>query len=214
MGIKNIFWDNDGVLVDTEHLFYKANVLVCEKHGIDFTLEEFKSLVLEEAIGPWEKFRDKGFDENEIILLKAERDRIYNGLIIESDPAVEGIYDVLKELSQNRSMAIVTSSKRLHFENIHKKTDLLKFFEFSLTLEDYKRCKPLKDPYIKALQVMGAKPSETVVIEDSKRGLKAAVSAGLRCIVIETELTKGQDFKDAYKVVKNVSELPAIIERM
>lgn len=212
--IKNILWDNDGVLVDTEKYFFQANKDICEQHGIEFTMEDFKYLILDNAIGPWEKFRDLGFGESDIAVIRGDRDRIYNSYIVKESVTINNVGQVLKQLHKDYRMAIVTSSKREHFENIHRRTGFLKYFEFSLSIEDYKRCKPSKDPYIKAINVMDVKKEETIVIEDSKRGLTAAYSAGLKCIVIPTDLTIEQDFSKAYKIIDSVLELPDELKRV
>ena len=206
--IKNILWDNDGVLVDTEKYFFLANKDICKKFNIDFSLDDFRQLILENSIGPWGKFRKMGFSEEDIVSIRSERDRIYNSYILKENVTIKGVKQILEKLHRKYRMAIVTSSKREHFENIHKRTGFLKYFEFSLTIEDYDSCKPSKDPYIKALNVMDVKSDETIVIEDSRRGLIAAFAAGLKCIVIPTELTSKQDFSNAYKIIDTVLDLP------
>ncbi|MCP3925098.1 MAG: HAD family phosphatase [Desulfobacterales bacterium] len=212
MKIKNILWDNDGVLVDTEKYFYKANQDLCIRYGFDFSMEDFRALILEKAVGPWDRFIDSGFDENQILSLRESRDKIYSDYIEKDDITINGVQKVLKYLFKKYSMAIVTSSRRIHFEAIHKKTGFLKYFDFSLSIEDYPQCKPSKDPYVAALKKMGADISETIVIEDSKRGLTSAVAAGLKCIVIPTELTINQDFSEAFKVLSSIEDVPDFLE--
>ena len=60
----------------------------------------------------------------------------------------------------------------------------------------------------------GLSRQECIVIEDSERGLAAAVAAGLRCIAIPTELTRGGDFSQAFAVIEDVREIPSILNRI
>ncbi len=209
--IKNILWDNDGVLVDTEKFFFKATKKICLAHGVEFSIDLFRELVLKQAVGPWEFFREKGYGEEDIQKLKEERDGFYNSYLINEDISMDGAGKVIRELSNNFDMVIVTSSKRSHFETIHNRSGFLKYFDFSLTIEDYENCKPSPEPYLKALDMMGAEKEESVIIEDSYRGLTAAVAAGIRCIVIPTEMSLNQDFSKAYMVIDSIKKLPGIL---
>ena len=104
-------------------------------------------------------------------------------------------------------MGIVTSSRKDHFEIIHKQTGFLKYFDFIVTSEDVKNTKPDPEPYLKALELSGMKKEECIVVEDSERGLRAAIAAGLKCYIIPTELTKNSDFTGAEKVLNNIKEI-------
>ena len=51
--------------------------------------------------------------------------------------------------------------------------------------------------------------TKVLVIEDSERGLMAAKAAGLRCIVVPSEFTRGSNFAGAYKVLESLTALLA-----
>ncbi len=84
--------------------------------------------------------------------------------------------------------------------------------EFYLIREDYERAKPHPDPYLSGLQRFGATAAETVVIEDSARGLKSAIAAGIDCIVVANEFTAAHDLSKATAKVGTFRELPSAIE--
>jgi HAD superfamily hydrolase (TIGR01509 family) len=69
---------------------------------------------------------------------------------------------------------------------------------------------PAKKPdpgiYLLALERTGADPGETIVIEDSRNGLLAAVGAGLRCVVTVSSYTGGEDFSEAVLVVSSLGD--------
>ena len=69
--------------------------------------------------------------------------------------------------------------------------------EFYLARDDYERAKPHPEPYLKGLQRFGAAAAETVVIEDSARGLMSAIAAGIDCIVVANEFTATHDLSKA-----------------
>ena len=109
-------------------------------------------------------------------------------------------------------MAIVTTSKRPDIDLIHKDRSILDYMDFYLTEEDYDHAKPHPEPYLKGLQRFGATAAETVVIEDSARGLKSAVAAGIDCIVVANEFTATHDLSQATARVETFSELPSAIK--
>src|SRR5207247_1465360 len=108
-------------------------------------------------------------------------------------------------------MGIVTSSRRDHFDLIHEKSNLLGYFDFVLTAEDFRRVKPHPDPYLMAIERSGVPADECIAIEDSERGLEAATLAGIRCIVVPTPLTRGAAFAGAHRVLDSVADVPAAL---
>ena len=119
---------------------------------------------------------------------------------------------VLSELaSSNVKMAIVTTSTRANFDVIHRNRNLLRFMDFVLTREDYVWSKPDPEPYMLALSRFGASADECLAVEDSQRGLQAAVAAGIDCAVVYNAFTAGHDFTGATHVLASIHDLPAII---
>ena len=88
-------------------------------------------------------------------------------------------------------------------------TGLLTYLHFVLTASDYMHSKPHPEPYLLAVERSGCRTEECLVIEDSARGLMAATEAGLRCIVVPSEFTRGSKFAGAYTVLESLTELLA-----
>ena len=110
-------------------------------------------------------------------------------------------------------MAVVTSSKRAHFNAIHADSQLDQFFEFVLTAEDYDRFKPHPEPYLRAAARLKVEPERCLVIEDTERGVSAAVAAGMRCVALPNGLSADGDYSAAWEVLESVRELPSALER-
>ncbi|MES2257189.1 MAG: HAD family phosphatase [Pseudomonadota bacterium] len=210
MRIEGILWDNDGVLVDTERLFYEANRLVFEPHGIALTELDFFNWYLADNCGAWHLLEQRGMPEPQITALRAERNRLYSVLLLETEIVpVPGVTQVLEALAARLPMGVVTSSIGNHFDIIHGRLDLLRHFRFVLTAESYVNSKPSPEPYLLGLERLGLGADRCVVIEDSPRGLQAATAAGIRCIVLRNALTRHYDFPGAWKIVDGMDELYA-----
>ncbi|MEZ5312711.1 MAG: hypothetical protein R2862_03180 [Thermoanaerobaculia bacterium] len=58
-----ILWDNDGVLVDSEELFYEANRRFFAAHGLEISLDLYLEHFLRRSAGVWHLFRERGWSE-------------------------------------------------------------------------------------------------------------------------------------------------------
>ena len=209
--ISAILWDNDGILVDTERLYFQAAQEAMRLVDFELSVEMFREFVLLEARGAWHLLQEQGVDESKIAELKKWRDQRYVELISNHSKPMDGIVTVLEQLKKQHRMAIVTSCKPEHFALIHRESNLLHHFEFALTREQYNESKPHPEPYLTALEKMQLPAEQCLVIEDSARGLRAADDAGIRCWVVPSELTAGSDFSRAEKILNSVSEIPKAI---
>jgi HAD superfamily hydrolase (TIGR01509 family) len=209
--IQAILWDNDGVLVDTEHLYFEATQRVMASAGVPLTEQQYIEHFLVEGKGAWHLVEERGAGQDEIARLRDTRNELYGRLLSEGPRVIPGVAETLEALRGRYVMGVVTSSRKDHFDLIHEHTGLLQYFDFVLTASDYPRVKPYPDPYLAAVQRSGVGADACIAIEDSERGLEAATLAGVRCIVVPTALTRGGRFAKAYRVLASVSEVPAAL---
>lgn len=206
--IKAIFWDNDGILVDTERLYFAATKKTLAYAGINLTKEMYIEYFLVKGNGTWHLAGEKGLSSGDINELRNNRNELYSKMLEKECRIIDGAKDVLENLHGKFLMGIVTSSRKNHFDLIHRPLGILKYFDFILTGEDYKKFKPDPEPYLLAVEKSGFNKDECVAVEDSERGLISAKAAGIHCFVIPNELTCNGNFATADKVLKNISELP------
>jgi HAD superfamily hydrolase (TIGR01509 family) len=206
--IRAIFWDNDGVLVDTEHLYFEATRQVLAQAGIRLTEDTYVELFLRQGRGAWHLAEERGVPPADIDRLREERNALYAHLLDQAPRLIEGVLDVLEALHGKYVMGVVTSSRKDHFDVIHRSTGVLKYFDFVLTAGDYPRGKPAPDPYLLAVERSGAAPDECIAVEDSERGLEAAVLAGLKCLIVPSRLTRSCAFPRAYRILRSVHDVP------
>lgn len=209
--LKAIFWDNDGVLVDTEELYFEATRAVLQEAGFALSAAEYADLSLNQGRSMFELVR-AAMGDDEVERLRGMRNTRYAERLTLGVAALEGVEAVLSALHGRLTMGVVTSSNADHFEIIHRTTGLLRYFDFVLTNRDYAHTKPHPAPYLAALQRCRLTADECVVIEDSERGLASARAAGLRCIVVPRGLTRGGSFAGAYRVLDDTREIAAVLE--
>jgi HAD superfamily hydrolase (TIGR01509 family) len=208
--IKGIFWDNDGILVDTEPLYFRATREVLARLGIELTQQQFIDISLKDGSSLF-SLAEGELTPAELDTARWSRDERYAELLREENRVIPGVEETLAALHGRVSMAIVTSSRPEHFALIHERSGLLKYFDFVLTRNDYVCSKPHPEPYLTALRKSGLRQEECRVLEDSERGLVAACRAGLRCLVIPGKLTRAGDFSSAERVLADIREVPAAL---
>ncbi len=203
--LKAILWDNDGVLVDTEILYFQAGREILAEQGVTLTTDEFIEQSLQKGMSVFDLLPDQ--NPQIIAPLRLKRNARYSDLLRTHLKVIEGARETLATLHGRVRMGVVTGSRQSHFDIIHSQTEMLPFFEFVLAREGYEKSKPHPDAYLTAMRLHGLKPNECIVVEDSERGCRAAADAGLRVFVVPNALSQHGDFSPAYKVLNNVREV-------
>ncbi len=209
--IKAIFWDNDGVLVDTEDLYFQASREMLANIGVKLTAELFIQISLKQGRSIFDLASAQGVKPEDIDRLRNARNRRYRELLRTGVHVLDGVEDALRRLHGRVLMGVVTSSLKAHFDIIHTGTGLLPLFDFVLTREDYEKSKPNPEPFLTAATQNELRLNQCIIVEDSARGLAAARAAGIKCIVVPNRLTKSSNFSGAYRVVSSAREAADIV---
>jgi HAD superfamily hydrolase (TIGR01509 family) len=209
--VEAILWDNDGVLVDTEGLFFQATRSTLARAGVDLTPELYLDYAMRLGRSTLDLVAARGWSPEQVDVLRDDRNLMYAGLLRTERSVFPKVLQVLQALSGKVRMAVVTSSRREHVEIAHERNGLAGFFEFILAWEDYQYSKPHPEPYQMALKRLNLPAERCVVIEDSERGLASALAAGLRCVVVPNELTQGCAFQGATAILRDLTAVPAFV---
>lgn len=204
-----IFFDLDGVLLDSMPYHAKAWILAFKEFGLEFTEEEIflhegaielesaKGLFLSKGVNPTPEFFDKAFKLQKKIFKENFANKIR--------PFPE-VPDLLSELKrEKRKLALVTSSSSEILKEVFPEKFHL-FFEVIITGDKVDKRKPHPDPYLKAKEALRAPKEEITVVENAPAGILSAKGAGLFCIGITTTL-KPEHLSLADLIVKNHQEL-------
>ena len=169
-----ILWDNDGVLVDTEGLYFQATKTVLKTLGIDLTPGQFKEISLRRGQSSLTLAATRGVSDQGIAQLRKERDRIYAETLGAQSRLIDGVEDVLRSLHGKVRMGVVTSTSREHFEIAHAKSVVGRCMDFVITREDCQDLKPHPEPYLTAVRRYGLRAEEC----DRRRGLRTGTGIG------------------------------------
>ena len=178
-GDRAILWDNDGVLVDTEKVFFEANRRELATLGIEASWGDFEEISLRRGESLLSLSR---LDGDDLRALFGRRDALYTELLSTEEIAIAGMGELLGRLAPRFKMGIVTASHREHFEIIHARSGLLRHFAFHVVREDYQFGKPHPDGYLAGIDQTGLPANRCLAVEDSPRGVAAAQSAGMEVV--------------------------------
>lgn len=202
----HILFDHDGVLVDTEPLYYRATRECLAQLGVDLALPEYLERMTTGA-SSWDLARRQGARESDIEYWHARRNVLYQDLLASEPIDIEGVEEALARIGKHLGLAIVTTALPEDFAIIHRNRNIVRRVDFVLTRDAYRRSKPHPDPYLAAHDRFGIGPDCALAVEDSERGLRAAVAAGIDCAVVHNAFTAGQDFSLASYRIESLGEL-------
>lgn len=176
---RGIVFDNDGLLLDTEPCWTRAETAVFERHGHEFDLEAKRALVgtaPETAARVLERLLDlpgRG-EELSVELYALALEEIAAG----AEPR-PGAVDLLRALDGRWPVAVASNSPRSHLLAGLKRTGLSDGFDVVLGVEEVVEPKPAPDIYLRACELLDVTPARSVALEDSPPGVAAARAAGL-----------------------------------
>lgn len=206
---KYILFDNDGVLVETEPWYYEASKKALKEFfNINIQFEEYMDIMTKGG-GVWEIVQDA--TSTQINTARDKRNLYYQDYLKTKEIAIPNVHKILHELSKNYKMAIITTSRRVDFEIIHNQRGIVEFMDFVLCEGEYPKAKPHPDPYLKGMEQFNSNITNTIVVEDSQRGLISAHQAGIDCIVVHNEFTKTQDFSLATHKINKLEDLLTLL---
>ena len=209
--IRAILWDNDGVLVDSESAYFSLTKRVFRDHRLDLDKDRWAKEHLGLGLRTEAIAEKMGKDSSEAIRMATHRDILWRQQLKDPMPLVPNVAKVVETLAKRYRMAVVSSDPREIFVDIHRFTGILRHFETTITFDDCPRIKPEPDAYLMAAARMGLHPSECLVVEDTPRGVSAAVKAGMRSVVIGTPLTDLSQCQDATWIIPSVKDLEKVL---
>lgn len=192
--IQAVVFDFDGTILDTETVWYEAYREACAERGVELPLSVFA-----EGIGTYDDGMERYILErvgSEAVLQEIQRQaRERHRAKIAGLSLREGVTDYLQEArALGLRIGLATSSPLSWVEPFLEKYALREYFDCLCTMDDVDRVKPDPELYVLAAKRLAVQPAEAVAIEDSANGARAAVSAGLRCVIVPNPVTETLNF--------------------
>ena len=186
--IKAVLFDMDGVLIDAKEWHFEALNRALGLYGYEIPLSEH--LLYYDGL-PTKVKLQKLSDENGLPIelhdqINKKKQEFTMEIVMERcrpNPIHEHCLSQLK--ASGYHVACCSNSIRSTIETMMKCAKLDKYLEFIISNQDVKKSKPDPEIYITAMQKLGLKPDECLIIEDNENGIKAALASGGHLLAVK-----------------------------
>lgn len=212
--IKTVFFDMDGVLIDSESIFINRSIKALEHFGFDYDLDIMKS-----CIGTSQARTDEIVEEMIQAKLPSNFEQVadtyINMMSIDfSQHKLNSLDELLEYLNlHDFNMGVCSSSTLPLIQKVVKDLNATDYFKVILSGDQFKESKPHPEIYLTAAKLFNVQPEHCLVIEDSISGVSAAKNAGMTCIAIRNDYYP-LVYPDADYVIDDLSEVIGILESL
>jgi HAD superfamily hydrolase (TIGR01509 family) len=205
-----LIFDFDGLIFDSETSEFEAFAELYAEHGLELRLSDWqKGVGTWQGFDPWEPFGGLP-DEERRELVDRYRQRLHQRL--EAQELLPGVRQLIAQAKQaGLRLAIASSSDRSWIQRWFGKFGLLQDFEVISTRDQVAAAKPDPALYRLALDRLGVDAQQALALEDSLHGTRAALAAGLLCVVVTNPVTRDLPFPaEALRLPSLEGGLPAL----
>jgi HAD superfamily hydrolase (TIGR01509 family) len=201
-----VVFDNDGLLLDTESVWTRAEEDLFERRGTAFTPADKRELVgtsaeiaggiLERRLGEPGRAAELIEELNALVVAELER----------GVEAMVGARELLERLRERGTPLGLVSNSPLRFvQRSIEIVGLQDHFDVILSAHEVAAPKPAPDPYLEACKRLGVEPGPSVVaLEDSPTGVAAARAAGLTVIGVPS--VEGVALEEAHHIAESLRD--------
>jgi HAD superfamily hydrolase (TIGR01509 family) len=199
-----VVFDNDGLLLDTESVWTRAEEDLFERRGIEFTAEHKRELVGTSAEVAGEILERRLGEPGRAAVLIEELNELVVAELEYGVEAMVGARELLHHLKQRGTPIGLVSNSPLRF--VRRSLEIVGFedrFDVVLSAHEVAAPKPAPDPYLEACRRLGVEAGPSVVaLEDSPTGVAAARAAGLTVIGVPS--LAGVDLAEAHHIAESL----------
>ncbi|MDD7114184.1 MAG: HAD family phosphatase [Lachnospiraceae bacterium] len=184
--IQLVIFDMDGLMFDTENVTCRAFIEKGKEYGIPLDKKAFVKLLGLNSIAIINQYEKLfGAQMDGATLYREVGTRKKEILKEEGLPVKKGLFELLETLDEaGIKKAVASGSDREEIERFLDETGLVGRFDMILSTKEVKRGKPYPDVFQRICQELSVNPSDTLVLEDSDNGVKAAVAGNIPVINI------------------------------
>ena len=208
--IEAIIFDFDGLILETEGPIYQSWQELYTAYHCHINKNEWSKTVGGEPdhFDPYASLEAQlghPVDREEADSRRLQRE----SELIAAQPILPGVLDYLAEARQLGLKIGLASSSNYAWVGGHlTRLGLLDRFDVIRTIDDVKKSKPSPEVFLAALQGLKMAPEQTIAFEDSYNGILAAQRAGIFCVVVPTEMTRGLPISQANLRIESLADLP------
>lgn len=216
--ISAVIFDMDGLMLDTEKIYYRVNHQTASELGFDgFTVDFYKQFIGSGdegyRAGIYEAFGDDNLAER--FLDEADR-RLEQVFLKEPIDKKPGVIELLDYLRQEEIPAVVASStNRRMVDAILDHTGIVDYFSGIVGGDEVAQAKPAPDIFLKAADMLNCPKEEMLVLEDSLNGIRAADKAGIHVVMVPDIIEPNDEAREkALAIYSDLFEVRDVIAQL
>jgi HAD superfamily hydrolase (TIGR01509 family) len=209
VSLQALVFDFDGLILETEGRRYHAWREVFSEHGLVLTVEDLAADIgTFGTIDPLRLLEDRlGRPVDDADGVRARKNGRENELLL-AETVMPGVVELLDAAhAAGLGTAVASSSPRSWVVGNLDRLGLVDAFVGLACFDDVGVAKPDPAVYRRACELLGVRPDDAVAFEDSLHGVRAARTAGLRCVAVPTPMTEHMAFDEADLVVRSLAEV-------
>ena len=182
---RAVVFDMDGLLLDTEILWHRAEVELFRRRGTEFSWEDKMQVIGTSFAFTADYFADRlGLPREQGPGLVEEMLGLMHEHLREQVEGRPGAVELVERLRGRTRLGLASNSPRALVDTALATARITDAFDTIVTSDDVMQPKPAPDLYLLACERLGVAPQEALALEDSASGVAAAKAAGLTCIAV------------------------------
>lgn len=210
MGLNAVIFDMDGVLVDSEPLYDLATTLFLRRRGVEADPAHFDTLRGLPLPEVWRALADRYRLAEKPDELAEAASRALDRFFADRGrlEPIPGVCELVAALNgAGLPVAVASSSPGRRVEDLLGRLGLDRSFAVVVSGNDVRRGKPDPEIFLTAARRLGVHPNGCAVVEDSERGVAAALGAGMRCVGLDRGQLGQPGLHRAHLVVPDLEQL-------
>jgi len=210
MKINTLLFDLDGTLINTNELIIESFLHTLHSYYPD----QYKREDVLPFIGPtlYDTFNSINAEKvEEMVKVYRKFNHEQHDVLVKE---YETVFETVKTLKEKGfKLGIVTTKIRATVNMGLTLTKLDQFFDVVVTLDDVENAKPHPEPVLKALEQLGSKPEEAIMVGDNHHDVEAGKNAGTKTAGVAWSI-KGRDYISSHNpdyLLETMSDLLPIV---
>lgn len=215
--IKYAIFDMDGTLFDTEEKFRRSWLVTSQKYGLENAERVYDEGVAGAPAAAAKRLLKENYGD------RVDPDAFFLERVMltlkyfetEGIPHKAGCVELLEFLREQKiPCAIATSTPRRIAEKNIRSAGIYEYFDAIVTGDMVEHGKPAPDIFIKAGQMIGAVPEQTIVAEDSNNGLRGAYAAKMKPVFVFDIQKPAEDIREhLYAECNSLFDIIELVKR-
>jgi len=201
-----VIFDMDGVVLDTEPLYTKAEIRLFGEYGVEIPKEDWSLFrgCAEQDFFDLSMARYNIAEDKNVFIEKGReyvKEEFQKGLAF-----MPGFYKLYSRVKKQYNTGLVTASPRHNIDFVCGLVDLDNIFEHIISGDETLRNKPHPEPYFAMMKKLNVLPINSVIIEDSLHGLQAGLASGAH-VIAKTGSVPNKDLSIAHLIVTHLDRI-------